>query len=452
MGSNVQRETTTFAHGRAPGRSFVEIPDVRIRVHPPNGVAVDHNLGLKPITVGSSSECDISIHDGSVSRLHCQLLLTPQGVSIKDAGSKNGMFAHGIRVMEALLAPGDSILIGGSTIAVLGSGARTEIPLLDEPRFGEALGASVAMRALFAQLARAADSAESILLIGESGTGKELLARAIHDRSPRRDHAFMVLDCATIAPSLIEAELFGHAKGAFTGADAARTGLFEEAHEGTLFIDEIGELPLELQPRLLRALESREVRPLGGASYRRVDARIVAATHRNLRSLVSKKAFREDLYYRVAVIEANIPPLRDHKDDIALLVEHFLETQNPPRGLSDLPANALDLLSAHDWPGNIRELRNVVARLVLFPQVGKDAIHGAGQGERPFELGHVLRLGLREARDAVVSDFERRYLEAKLTEHKGNVSKAAQAMGVSRQFAHRLLARYGIASGSNDGD
>jgi transcriptional regulator with PAS, ATPase and Fis domain len=286
-------------------------------------------------------------------------------------------------------------------------------------------------------------------LLGESGTGKELLVRAIHDASPRKDGPFVVFDCSAVAPTLVEAELFGYEKGAFTGAVKAQEGLFEQADGGTLFIDELGELPLDLQPKLLRALESRQTRRLGARSMKRFDARVVAATHRDLRLRVASDAFRQDLYYRLAVVEVRVPPLRQRKDDIPLLVERFLAAHTPPRTLAELPKGTLELLASHDWPGNVRELRNAVARLVLFPHVTQEALF-PGLADAPSarsvgtSLGPLLDKPLRAAREEVVERFEQAYVAEKLKQHGGSVTRAAEAMEVSRQFLHRLLDRYGI--------
>jgi transcriptional regulator with PAS, ATPase and Fis domain len=422
----------------------VDVPGLEVVVTPPKGKPLVAVLGLSSVVIGSSPECDLVLADPRVSRRHCQVELTEQGVVLRDLGSKNGVLFGDLPVFSARLPLGKRATIGGSTLAVRAAGETTVLPLSFSARFGEAIGGSIPMRALFARLERAAATDETILLLGESGTGKELLARGIHDQSPRRSGPFVVFDCSAVAPNLIEAELFGVVKGAFTGAHKDRPGLLEQAGGGTLFIDELGELPLELQPKLLRALESRQVRRVGGAGYQSVDARVVAATHRDLQGRVASGAFREDLYYRLAVVTALVPPLRDRRDDIALLAERFLAAQSPPRALADLPPNALDMLKAHHWPGNVRELRNTIARLTLFPDTTE--LTQVRSSPRPGEggLGALVRMPLREAREVVVEQFERAYLSARLQEHAGHVARAAEAMGVSRQMVYRLMDRYGL--------
>ena len=451
----------------------VLLPALRVRVTAPDGTLLEATLGMETLVVGTSPECDLVVPDPRVSRRHCELRLTRKGVVLRDLGSKNGTLVGDLAVTEALLPLGAVVTLAGSRLSTHLVGAPSVVPLSPSTRFGEALGESLPMRALFAALERAAISSETVLLLGESGTGKEVLARAIHASSPRKDGPFVVFDCSAVAPSLIEAELFGHARGAFTGAVAAHAGLIEQADRGTLFIDELGELPLDLQPKLLRALEARQVRRVGATEWRPFDARIVAATHRDLRARVTEGSFREDLYYRLAVVEVNIPPLRERKDDIPGLVERFLAAQTPKRTLADLPPHAMALLLAHDWPGNVRELRNVVARLCLFPDFAVSALdkarkppaapaaspaapepapaapapatNDAPAGEADDgDLGALLGLPLLSAREMVLERFERRYLATKLREHGGNISRTAEAIGVSRQFLHKLVDRYGL--------
>ncbi len=424
---------------------FVELPRLTIEVTPARGSKVVRPIGVRPLVLGSSSECDLCVVESGVSRMHAEIAIKADGVHLRDLGSKNGTFVRGVRVVEAVVKPGDDLRVGQATLVLKAEGTAERVDLPKETHFGQALGASPAMRLLFGMLRRAASSDAPVLLLGESGTGKELLAHAIHDHSPRRDKPFVVFDCGAVAPTLVEAELFGNEKGAFTGADKARVGLLESAHGGTVFIDEIGELPLELQPKLLRALEARQVRPLGGGDYRAADARVICATHRDLRSRVEAHQFREDLYFRLAVLVAEVPPLRDRLEDLPMLVESFLARQTPPVRLDALPHNALEILAGHSWPGNVRELWNTVTRWVLFPQLGPRVIEQEAATKRLGKaLDAVAHLPLREARDVMLEEFETQYLLQKLAEHKGNVSAVARAAGVSRQFLYRLLDRYSL--------
>jgi transcriptional regulator with PAS, ATPase and Fis domain len=366
-------------------------------------------------------------------------------VVIEDLDSKNGTVVGGLEVDRTRLPLNVPALVGETSLVVRPLGGTVDIPLSVDVRFGDAIGGSVPMRALFARLERAADAEVTVLLLGESGTGKELLAHGIHALSRRRDGPFVPFDCGAVPPTLIEAELFGFVRGAFTGANADRKGVLAEADGGTLFLDEIGELPLDLQPKLLRALESREYRPLGASGYQSFDARVIAATHRPLGQEMANGTFREDLYYRLAVVEARVPPLRERREDIELLVERFLAAQVPPRSILDLPSGGVAMLRAHDWPGNVRELKNAVMRLLLFPEAGPLGFHD-GIERAPGRGAELLplHLPLREAREHVVEAFERAYIVAKLAATGGNVSRAADAMGVSRQFLHRLMDRYDV--------
>ena len=426
----------------------LSLPGAQLRVLVPGEVERALALDLHPRVVGTDEDCDIIISGAGVSRRHCEVTLTPQGVRLLDLGSKNGTRIGTVRILEGYLGPGEVAQLGHAQLKVMLRKEPLTVPLSPEARFGLALGVSAPMRALFAVLERAATMDDAVLLLGASGTGKELLARGLHDLGPRASGPFGVVDCSALPPGLIEAELFGHAKGAFSGATVPRRGLFPEAHGGTLFLDEVGELPLELQPKLLRALESKEVRPVGGNRYERVDVRIVAATNRDLRSLVAAGRFREDLFYRLAVIEARVPSLRERREDIPLLVEHFLGQRTPPALLSDLPPHTLELFASHGWPGNVRELRNAVSRTLVFP---RDQAFNHALGEAAFGppggegSASLTRLPLREAREHVVAEFERVYVEAQLRRH-GTPTLAAKAMGVSRQLVHRLMQQYGLST------
>jgi transcriptional regulator with PAS, ATPase and Fis domain len=426
----------------------VKVPVLRIAVTLPDGRSLSAPLGIEAVTVGSGADCDLVLADDRVSRRHCRLSLTERGVLLEDLESKNGTVVGNAAILRAIVPADTPVLLGGSRLVVEVAGEPAVLPLHPVAHFGGAIGGSLAMRALFARLERASTTAETVLLLGESGTGKEILAHAVHETSPRRDGPFVVFDCSAIAPNLVEDELFGHVKGAYTGAQAARAGVFEQANGGTLFIDEIGELPLDLQPKLLRTLETRKVRRIGASAKEAVDVdcRIVAATHRDLRARVAEGQLRGDLYFRLQVLEAHVPPLRDHKEDIPLLVERFLASSTPPRRIADLPPNSLAMLAAHDWPGNVRELRNAVARLVVFADLGdlERAPATAGEARNDADLGPLLDMPLREARSTVVERFESRYLRAMLRRMDGNVIRAAEAMGVTRQMVYKLTARYGL--------
>jgi transcriptional regulator with PAS, ATPase and Fis domain len=452
---------TSFDKGRS-----LRLPGLRVSVTLPDRRVVTASLGIHPLLVGTSAECDLVLVDPRISRRHCELRLTERGVLLRDLDSKNGTLVRGVSILETWLPLGVPVTLGGSELLIQSTGAPAVLPLSTRTAFGEAIGQSLAMRALFAKLERAAPTDETVLLLGESGTGKEVLARAIHASSRRKEGPFVVVDCGAIAANLVEGELFGHVRGAFTGAATARPGLLELANGGTLFIDELGELPLDLQPKLLRAIESRQLRRLGASEWQPFDARIIAATHRNLRAKAADGSFREDLYYRLAVVEVHAPALRERKDDIEMLVELFLAARDPPCALSELPPNTVSLLQAYDWPGNVRELRNMVARMVLFPELIAELIGPLARSSSPAprpnspadaapsaesaesvddaRLGRLLELPLPEAREVVLEQLERSYVAAKLRQHKGNISRAADAMGVSRQLVHRLIERYSL--------
>ncbi len=435
----------TLTVSRDSLHEYVDVPDLSVEIEPPTGAKLTRALTARPLVIGSAPDADVLVKDPSMSRLHCEISMRPEGVVIRDLKSKNGTSIRGVRVMEAELTPGEPASVGRTSITLVASGKSERVQLSAEMKFGQAVGQTPAMRLMFETLRRAANADVSVMLLGESGTGKEVLARGLHEEGPRKKEPFVVFDCSAVAPTLIESELFGYTKGAFTGADKAREGLLVAANKGTIFLDEVGELPLELQAKLLRALETREVRPVGANEYQRFDARVVCATHRDLRARIAAGSFREDLYFRLAVVVVDIPPLRERKDDIPVLVERFLRGQTPPKSLSDLPPNAMELLKSHHWPGNVRELWNTVTRLVLFPNLGQAAIQSSEAGLKlSAALDAVSHLPLREAREMMVEEFEHAYLVEKLRQHNDNVTQVAATIGVSRQFLYRLLNRYGL--------
>jgi DNA-binding NtrC family response regulator len=388
--------------------------------------------------IGTHSSNDLVLRDPAVSRFHCKL--TRDGVRwrLQDNGSLNGTTLDGVCIRDAELAEG-TIALGDSVLYVRAVEGTNAVTLPNVRAFGSLLGASVAMRKLFACLEKVAASEINVLIEGESGTGKELVAAEIVQRGPRADGPFVIVDCGAIAPNLVESELFGHVRGAFTGADRDRLGAFETAAGGTVFLDEIGELPLELQPKLLRALEAREIRRLGETRTRKANVRVIAATNRDLEREVNKGRFREDLYFRLAVMSVRVPPLRERLDDLPLLVRGFLAALNLPDRIDLFSPHVLAELAAHEWPGNVRELRNYVERTVVLREPLPTT---SRQVNASSDVD--LRLPFKLAKDAVVDAFERSYLTALLDGAGGNVSKAARNGGMDRMYLHRLIQKHGL--------
>ena len=335
--------------------------------------------------------------------------------------------------------------VGGEPVRI---GDTSRAQTIDE-RFGRMVGRSPSMQSVFDVLSKASTSEATILLEGETGTGKEVSAEAIHRGSPRRDKPFLVVDCGAMPPNLLESELFGHERGAFTGAVSSRQGVFEAANGGTVFLDEIGELSIDLQPKLLRVLERREVRRVGTNNHVPISVRLIAATNRSLREQVGTHKFRSDLYYRLAVVEVRLPPLRDRPGDLPLLVEHILRNLGAIDEATLAVVRSPQFLTAlgqHNWPGNIRELRNYLERCVAlhdFAPPRSSSPAGPGSGAAPEGAVNIGQ-PLREAREAWVSSFERRYLEELLRQHENRVSAAARAAGVDRIYFYRLLWKHGL--------
>ncbi len=386
--------------------------------------------------LGTAPACEIQLTDRAVSRLHCELVPTATGLRIVDLDSRNGTFVDGLRARDVELLQPATLSVGATRIEARPSGGEPE-ELAASPTFGPLLGASAAMRRLFRLLARVAPTEATVLVLGETGTGKELVARAIHEASTRAKGPFVAVDCGAIAESLVESELFGHTRGAFSGAIADREGLFEEADGGTLFLDEIGELPIATQPKLLRALEAREARRVGSNTARPFDVRIVAATRQPLAARVNEGTFREDLYYRLAVVELHLPPLRARREDIPALAAHFHERFAGRR--APLPAGLLATLVARSWPGNVRELRNYVERHVSLGAFAEDA--DAPSAARPEDpLPALAGLPLKEARERWTRAFEATYVRDLLAQTGGNVTRAAELAGVTRRSLQRMMA------------
>jgi two-component system, NtrC family, response regulator GlrR len=449
----------TSLHQVALVPHFRSVP--RIHWNDPAGahsVAVDRRM-----TLGSAPGNAVVVQDTTVSRLHAELEPRANGLWIRDLGSRNGTFVEGLQVGEARVPDRAKFRLGACEVTVdEGASEKRPVELWRDASFLSLVGRSLTMRELFAVLARIAPMDASVLIQGETGTGKELVARAIHDASPRANKPFVVVDCAALPESLLDAELFGHAKGAFTGAVGAREGSIEAADGGTVFLDEVGELPPPMQPKLLRVLESRMVRRIGETAYRNIDVRFISATHRDLVRMVGVSEFREDLYFRLSVLPVTVPPLRERKEDIELLVNHFL------RRLGDQGTASPDLLRDlvnRPWRGNVRELRNFVerARALGATEALRTLSTGTAPGTAaspsppaaasasspaPSGVGAVapaiFEQGYKEFRENWVDAGEKEYVRLLLARHGRNVQAAAKQAGVDRTYIYRLIRKHDL--------
>lgn len=392
-------------------------------------------------TVGTAEGAKIRVVDPTVSRLHLRLVLGDEGLWVHDLGSTNGTHVGALRIGSALVPEGQQIRLGASRIEILPSGTPRDVALWPGDRFGPLVGRSRAARELFGRIARIAPGEATVLLHGETGTGKEVVARAIHEASSRRGGPFVVVDCGAIPESLFESELFGHAKGAFTGAVSAHRGAFLAADKGTLFLDEIGELPAADQAKLLRALESRTVRRVGETHHQPVDVRILAATHRDLARMVSRGELREDLYFRLAVVPLAVPPLRERAEDVPLLLEHF--ARGAPLGLD---AQAIAELSTRPWPGNVRELRNVVDRLLALGPADALAAPPHDTSRRTDVRAALPDVPLdepfKDVRDRWLSHLEREYIRGWIERTGGRTTEIADRIGLDRTYVYRLIKKH----------
>ncbi|MEO6951588.1 MAG: sigma 54-interacting transcriptional regulator [Polyangia bacterium] len=402
-------------------------------------------LGDEPITFGSAPSCDLVLSDTTVSRRHVMALLEGDEVLVRDLGSTNGTFIQGSRFKEIAVSFGAEIKVGRTTIKFLPEEEVVDPGEAETDHFGQIFGRDAKMRRLFSLLSDISPNDATVLVEGETGTGKELIAEEIHDHSKRSKGPFVVVDCGAIPRELIESALFGHVKGSFTGAVSDRKGAFAEANGGTIFLDEIGELPIDMQPALLRVLDKRAVRKVGANTYEKVDVRVVAATNRDLREEIAKKAFREDLYYRLAVIRVHLPALRERGHDITLLVEHFVKSFSNGKKMN-LTADDLSRLRAYGWPGNVRELRNVIERACVLAKgdsLNLDDVLGA-DGHGQAALGIRTDLPFKEAKGQLVETFEREYIVDLMKRHKMNLSAAAREAQIDRKHLRELIRKYGL--------
>jgi DNA-binding NtrC family response regulator len=446
------------------------------------GTEHQHELSFDQtvITVGSLEDNDIVLDDETVSRHHCRIVQEDSDYVVVDRSSTNGTFVNGVRIREAYLAPGQIIGVGNAQIRFQPVDEQIPVRPSASETFGGIVGRSVEMREIFGILEKIAPTSATVVIEGETGTGKEVVARTIHDMSKRADESFIVFDCGAVPESLIESELFGHEKGSFTGAIMTRKGLFEMAQGGTIFLDELGELSLDLQPKLLRVLEQREVRRVGSNKAIPVNVRVIAATNRKLEDEVAAGRFREDLFYRLSVVRVQLPPLRDRSEDIPLLVRHFLHTQgfnrdeNDEMRVSSIEAGALEAMSNYTWPGNVRELLNIVERACSFsdqsvitlddlpdyvvetrpdPAVRPDR-SPADEASDEFAVpppdfdvpdkAALADLPFKRAKDEWITSFERDYIFDLLRRHRGNISQAAREADIDRKYFRKLMDKHGI--------
>jgi len=414
----------------------------------------DWKVDSDVVGIGSRDGNEIVLTDTTVSRRHAEVVRIRDGVVLRDSGSTNGTFVGAVRVREVFLTPETRFRVGKTELIFTPEDEVIDITPSDKDRLDQIVGTSVAMREVFSIIERVAPTNLTCLITGETGTGKELASRAMHNLSQRRDGPFRVFDCGAAPETLIESELFGHEKGSFTGAVKSREGVFEAAHRGTIFLDEIGELPLELQPKLLRVLEQREVRRVGSGRTRSVDVRVVAATNRNLLEEVRAGRFREDLYYRLAVVELVLPPLRERIEDLPLLVDHLIRSSAEHSHVRSVAAEVVELFNSYRWPGNVRELANILERSIPFTDgevITLDAMPDAlltprrsGTRANAVSVGASSDMPFKQAKDRLIEAFEKRYLVDLIDRHGGNISKAARAADMDRKSISRLLRKHGI--------
>jgi len=442
------------------------------------------------VTGGRSIISDLVLADKAVSGTHFEIAARDDGYRLRDLNSRNGVYVGDLRIREVFLRPGTVFKMGHTSIQFQPLQDVVEIELSKRDRFDAIIGGSAAMRQIFAQLEKVAPSDLTVLITGETGTGKEMVARAVHNTSTRKNKPFVVLDCGSIPRELIESTLFGHEKGSFTGAVGQHIGCFEQAQGGTIFLDEIGELDITLQPKLLRVLEQREIKRVGGDRTVKVDVRVLAATNRDLREEVNKGHFREDLYFRLSVVHVELPPMRERREDIPGLANHFLRDIAGRRSMQmTFGPDAITAMIGHAWPGNVREMRNVVERaaalsdgptitradLVFGRELGasvsashdlaKAGIAGAqraiaaeagvelppGSGPAIFDAALLKPgLGFKQAKQTVVDAFEAAYLEALLTRNEGNITRSANEAGLTRYHLRELLKRHGVKGGDQE--
>ncbi len=423
-------------------------------------------LQLHRVSVGTCKDNDLVLTDSLVSRHHAEFQVHDQGYLVRDLDSTNGSFFRGARVHEADLGPGAELRIG-DTVLRIERGEDCTHSVSTKQAFGSLIGTSRAMQEVFGVLTAVAPLDATVMILGETGTGKELVAEELHQHSPRRNHNFIIVDCGSIPSTLIESELFGHVKGSFTGALTDKAGAFEKASGGTIFLDEIGELPLGMQTRLLRVLDKRTIKRVGGLDPISVDIRVVAATNRDLEQLVAEEKFRKDLFYRLNVIHLRLPSLRERREDIPLIARHLLWKAGCPNPNAVLSSKVMEVLATRQWPGNVRELRNVIERAMVLSdgavlQLGSapditpsSAVDSGGPAPDALTgeswLGRAMPKDLlnrpyKVAKEVLLQQFEFLFLNHLLDRHGDNIKRIAEDAGVDRALIRKLLRKHGLRS------
>jgi DNA-binding NtrC family response regulator len=441
------RTTTVYSEALPPSDSRLRCQVVVID-GPDAGRAATLGTTEAEIVIGTAPDCDLVLTDERVSARHLAVAAASGRFRVRDLDSKNGSLYEGSRITAAVVPIGATIKLGRSFVRIQPQPRVLDIEPSQSRRFGELVAESLAMREVFAVLELAAQSEVTVLLEGETGTGKELAARAIHDESARRKGPFVAVDCGALPENLLDSELFGHVRGAFTGAARSRAGAFVRAHGGTIFLDELGSVPEAVQARLLRVLEERKVKPVGADEERAIDVRVIAASRHDLETRIAEGVFRSDLYYRLSVVRVTLPPLRARREDIAMIVAELMRRRGLEPGGVHGPN--LDVLYARDWPGNVRELRNLVDRAIAlspgataFADLRLAPRSGPSDEPQP-SAGIRADLPYAEAKQAVLHDFERRYLRDVLVRCDGNISATARATGLDRKHLRTLLRRHGL--------
>jgi DNA-binding NtrC family response regulator len=408
-------------------------------------------VDVDPLVIGRDAGVAIVLADPEVSALHCELRAVSEGILVRDLGSTNGTFIGVVRVREAIVSTQSELTLGRSKIQLVPE-AKRRVDVGFSDHFGPLVGNSPRMRRVFGVLEKVARTPLSVLIVGETGTGKELVAKALHEVSDRAGAPFVVVDCGSIPPTLAESILFGHERGAFTGATERRKGALAESDGGTLFLDELGELPPELQPKLLRALSEKQVKRVGGAAFEPIDVRVLAATRRDLGAEMNAGRFRSDLFFRIAQVRVELPALRERLSDLPLLVADVCRRVDKPQHVETVLAWIERRMASHDWPGNVRELVNVAsvaATLADDPAAIDDVLtlaRDVAESEGAGAVGGGTAFG--DAKRLAVSAFERDYFTGLAKRCKGNVSEMARQSGMERHHVRAYLRKYGIDKGA----